>query len=79
MGTRRTTLAAEQEDLAVLEAEAKRRGTSLAAVLREVVGREADNVRARHRPRFGVGTSASGAARAAAADEHAPVRGRHGR
>lgn len=79
MPTRRTTLAAEREDLEILEAEARRRGTSLAGVLREVVAREADDLRARHRPRFGVGKSTSGAARAAATDEHAPVRDRRGR
>jgi len=79
VAVRRTTLSADDEDLAVLEAEARRRGTSLARVLREVVAREADEVRARHRPRFGVGHSASGAAQAAGADEHAPVRDRRGR
>jgi hypothetical protein len=63
----------------VIEAEARRRGTSLAGVLREVVAREADSLRAGHRPRFGVGRSASGAAREATADEHAPVRDRPGR
>lgn len=79
MATRRTTVAAEHEDLAILEAEARRQGTSLAGVLREIVAREADVLRGRHRPRFGVGKSASGAARAAAADEHAPARDRRGR
>ncbi len=79
MPVRRTTLAAEREDLEILEAEARRRGTSLAGVLRDVVAREADAIRARHRPRFGVGTSTSGAARAAGADERAPLRDRPGR
>ena len=35
--TRRTTLAADADDLAVLEGEARRRGVSLAQVLRETV------------------------------------------
>lgn len=76
MTTRRTTLAAESDDLAVLEDEARRRGVSLAAVLREAVAREATELRERNRPRFGVARSESGAARAAARDEHAPVRAR---
>ncbi len=76
MAVRRTTLAAEADDLAILEAEARRRGISLAQVLRETVAREAGELRARHRPRFGVATSSRGAARAAAQDEHAPVRDR---
>jgi hypothetical protein len=76
MVVRRTTLAAEADDLAVLEAEAQRRSVSLAQVLREAVAREAGELRARHRPRFGVASSAGGAARAAAEDEHAPARAR---
>jgi hypothetical protein len=76
MSIRRTTLAAEADDLALLEREARRRGVSLAQVLRELVAHEADTLRARHRPRFGLGRSGSGAAAAAAADEHAPVRER---
>jgi hypothetical protein len=75
---RRTTLAADPADLSVLEDEARRRGVSLAHVLRELVTREADAIRERSRPRFGIGRSGSGAAAAAAADEAAPVRGRRG-
>ncbi len=78
MAIRRTTLAAESHDLAVLEAEARRRGVSLAQVLRELVAREAEELRGRHRPRFGVGRSERGAARTAARDEDAPVRRRKG-
>jgi hypothetical protein len=78
MATRRTTLAADPSDLALLEAEARRRGVSLARVLRELVAREAESLRAARRPRFGVGRSGAGAAQAAAADEHAPVRDRTG-
>lgn len=79
MATRRTTLASEPEDLAVLETEAQRRGVSLAQVLREIVRREAAQLRRRHRPRFGVATSSGGAARAAGRDEEAPLRDRRGR
>jgi hypothetical protein len=73
---RRTTLAAEADDLAVLEGEARRRGVSLARLLREAVAREAASLRDQHRPRFGVARSERGAAAAAAGDEHAPVRDR---
>jgi hypothetical protein len=76
--TRRTTLAADPADLAVLEHEARRRGVSLAQVLRELVAREATEIRGRHRPRSGLGRSGTGAVRAAAADESAPARSRRG-
>jgi hypothetical protein len=79
MAIRRTTLAAEADDLAVLEGEARRRGVSLARLLREAVAREAAELRGRNRPRFGVARSAEGAAQAAGRDEHAPVRNRRGR
>lgn len=79
MAIRRTTLAAEQDDLAVLEAEAERRGVSLAQVLRETVSHEAHQLRRRNRPRFGVSTSSGGAAQAAGRDEDAPLRDRPGR
>jgi hypothetical protein len=52
--TRRTTLAADADDLALLEHEARRRGVSLARVLRELVEREAAEIRRRQRPRFGI-------------------------
>lgn len=78
MAVRRTTLAAESDDLAVLEGEARRQGVSLASVLRETVAREAAELRRRNRPRFGVARSERGAARQAQDDEHAPVRDRQG-
>jgi hypothetical protein len=78
MATRRTTLAAESDDLAVLEGEARRRGVSLAQVLRELVAHEAAELRSQRRPRFGIGRSGVGAAQASVEDEHAPVRERHG-
>jgi len=78
MSLRRTTLAAERDDLALLEGEARRRGVSLARVLGEAVAREAADLRRRNRPHFGVARSAGGAAAAAARDEHAPLRERRG-
>jgi hypothetical protein len=51
---RRTTLSTDADDLAVLEDEARRRGLSLAALLREAVAEKADDVRERRRPRFGI-------------------------
>lgn len=69
-------MAAQADDLAVLEMEASRRGTSLARVLREVVAERARELRADHRPHFGVARSRGGAARAAGADEDAPLRSR---
>jgi hypothetical protein len=74
MSIRRTTVAAESDDLAVLESEARRRGVALAQVLREAVEREAGRLRRNAEPRFGIvrgdGTATSSIAR----DEHAPAR-----
>jgi hypothetical protein len=78
MTVRRTTLAADRDDLVLLEAEAKRRSVSLAQVLRELVEREAEALRSSRRPRFGVARSREGAAQAAARDEDAPIRDRAG-
>jgi hypothetical protein len=76
MATRRTTLAAESDDLAVLEREARRRGVSLAQVLREIVQREAEELRGRARPRFGIVRGDGTATGQIARDEHAPARER---
>ncbi|MBA3364391.1 MAG: hypothetical protein H0U03_01210 [Actinobacteria bacterium] len=73
--TRRTTLAADADDLAVLEAEARRRGVSLARVLRELVEREARELRQQKRPRFGIATSGgAGLSELSWLDEEAPAR-----
>lgn len=53
----RTTIAAEQDDLEVLRAEARRRDLSLAQYLRLVVAEKATHIQAQRRPRFGVGRS----------------------
>lgn len=76
---RRTTLAADRDDLALLEDEARRRGVSLAQVLRETVAEKAADLRARRRPRFGVVTlgllDGVPASEAGWRDEEAPARG----
>jgi hypothetical protein len=76
MAIRRTTVAAESDDLAVLESEARRRGVALAQVLRGAVEREASRLRRRTAPRFGVVRGDGTATRAIATDEHAPARRR---
>jgi hypothetical protein len=74
MAVRRTTVAAESDDLAILKSEARRRGVALAQVLREAVHREAGRLRATTAPRFGIVRGDGTASRAIAADEHAPAR-----
>lgn len=71
---RRTTVAAESDDLAVLESEARRRGVALAQVLREAVKREAGRLRDQTSPRFGVVRGDGRATCRIAADEQAPAR-----
>jgi len=73
--TRRTTVSAPADDLATLEAEARRRGTSLSHILRELIEREAVSIRRARRPRFGL--FASGGANLSELswmDEDAPYR-----
>jgi hypothetical protein len=73
---RRTTVAAEVDDLALLEDEARRRGVSLAAVLREAVAEKAAEVRkTRPRPRLGLFASKGGnLSELSWTDEDAPYR-----
>lgn len=78
MGTDRTTLSADREDLELLRREAERRDISLSQVLRELVAAEADRLRSQRRPRFGIGRSKTGAAQAATAAEDEPMRARRG-
>lgn len=74
MPIRRTTLAAEADDLAVLEREARRRGVSLAALLRETVAEKAGELRrSQPKPRFGIGHSPGGASMASVEDEDSPA------
>jgi hypothetical protein len=74
MTIRRTTVAAEQDDLAVLEHEAWKRGVTLTQVLREAVEHEAQRLRDDAAPRFGIVHGDGNATRAIADDEHAPAR-----
>ena len=74
MAIRRTTLAADSEDLDLLQAEAHRRGVSLARVLREVVAREATRIRRQRRPTIGFVAGGSAAAGAGSwQDEESPA------
>ena len=57
---RRTTVSADHEALDTLEAEARRRGVSLSALLAEAVDEKAESIRAARRPRVGVGRSRDG-------------------
>jgi hypothetical protein len=54
MITKRTTVAADADDLYVIEREAKRRGVSVSHMLREAVAEYAVEIRAKRAPRFGV-------------------------
>ncbi|MGI9016186.1 MAG: ribbon-helix-helix protein, CopG family [Euzebya sp.] len=60
MSTRRTTVTAAEADLATLEAEARRRGQPLAALMREAVQEKAAQLRQRRQPRIGVAASNDG-------------------
>jgi hypothetical protein len=60
MMQRRTTVTAPEEALATLEAEARRRGISLTAMLAEAVNEKADAIRTGRRPRVGVARSSDG-------------------
>ena len=75
MSDRRTTVTADADDLAVLEAEARRRGVSLSQVLREAVARQAKTLRTERRPRFGVGRGDPGLSMTSVEDETSPAGG----
>ena len=57
---RRTTVSAPLSAIQTLEAEAKRRGVPLAALLREAVEEKASVLRSSRRPRVGVARSRDG-------------------
>lgn len=57
---RRTTVTASRSDLRTLESEAKRRGVSVSAVLREAIEEKARALRDSRRPRVGVARSTDG-------------------
>ena len=74
MAIRRTTVAAEHDDLVVLEYEARKRGVTLSQVLREAVEHEAQRLRDDAAPRFGIVRGDGNETQAIADDEHAPAR-----
>jgi hypothetical protein len=57
---RRTTVSAREESLGTLEAEARRRGVPLTAVLAEAVDEKAASIRDRRAPRVGLARSTDG-------------------
>lgn len=69
MSSRRTTVAAPASALRTLEAEADRRGVSLAAVVREAVEEKAQRLRSARRPHVGVARSTDGRRAADVASE----------
>lgn len=75
MPVHRTTVTTDADDLAVLQAEARRRGVPLSQVLREAVARQAEALRADHRPRFGVGRGDPDLSMTSVQDEASPGRG----
>lgn len=73
MSRRRTTVTADADDLAVLQAEARRRGVPLARILGEAVASKADELRAERRPRFALGHGDRDLAAVSVEDEDAPA------
>jgi len=68
---RQTTVRADSAALETLEAEARRRGDSLSAVLAEAVEEKASAIRRVRKPRLGIGRSSDG--RSAAETTAEPV------
>lgn len=71
MAERRTTIVARDEDLALLQHEARVQGLSLGRMLGEVVARRADELRQDRRPRLGTFNSDQSIADAATRDNPA--------
>jgi len=61
---KRTTVSARRSSLATLEAEARRRGAPLTAVLAEAIDEKAQALHASRRPRLGIARSTDGRAAA---------------
>jgi hypothetical protein len=66
---RRATVTADENDLAVLAEEARRRGLSLARLLGEAVTEKAERLRATRRPRIGIFRADVSIAEVSAADD----------
>jgi hypothetical protein len=66
---RRTTVAASRSSLETLEAEARRRGVSLSALMAEAIEEKAMTLHASRRPRLGVARSTDGRSAAELASE----------
>ena len=66
-------MAAEQEDMETLRAEAQRRGISLASLTGEILSEKAAELRRARRPRVGVGRSGTGVSRESVEDEDLPA------
>lgn len=71
---KRTTVSADEDDLATLEREAQRRGVPLSRMLREAVMEYAAEIRSANRPRFGYASGDPGLSQESVDDEQAPYR-----
>ena len=69
----RTTIAAEEEVLEALRAEAKRRGVSLAVLAGEILADRAAELRRARRPRVGIGRSGTGVSQESVEREDLPA------
>jgi len=69
----RTTIAAEEEVLEALRAEAKRRGVSLAVLAGEILADRAAELRRARRPRVGIGRSGTGVSQESLEREDLPA------
>lgn len=70
----RTTVTADMDDLQTLRDEARRQGTSLARLLRDLIAEKATELRARVRPKIGIARSGVGIARESVDNEDEPAR-----
>ncbi len=71
----RTTVAADDEVLDALKAEAKRQGVSFAVLAGNILAEKAAKLRRTRRPRVGVGRSGTGVAQESVDREDLPAAG----
>jgi len=69
----RTTFQAEADDLTALRDEARRRHTSVAQLIREIVAAKAAALRSARIPHVGIGSSGQGVSGASTEDEASPA------